>query len=110
MLRGKMKLQSIKDVPIEGKKILIRVDYNVPMEAGKIKSFARIDATLETIKYALNKKTAIIIISHMGQPKEGSYDKKLSLEPISQYLSSKLKITVSFKKKYLPKIDIKIGE
>ncbi len=69
------------------KNIILRTDYNVPIVNGIIQSTRRIDASLETIKFILNKKPSkIIIISHLGRP--NGYDKKLSLEPIRIYLES----------------------
>lgn len=71
------------------KNIILRTDYNVPIDNGIIQSTRRIDASLETIKFIINKKPSkIIIISHLGRP--NGYDKKLSLEPIRIYLEKTL--------------------
>ena len=71
------------------KNIILRTDYNVPINNGIIQSTRRIDASLETIKFIINKKPyKIIIISHLGRP--NGYDKKLSLEPIRIYLEKML--------------------
>ena len=71
------------------KNIILRTDYNVPIDNGIIQSTRRIDASLETIKFIINKKPSkIIIISHLGRP--NGYDKNLSLEPIRIYLEKML--------------------
>ena len=79
------------------KNIILRTDYNVPIDNGIIQSTRRIDASLETIKFIINKKPyKIIIISHLGRP--NGYDKKLSLEPIRIYLEKMLDILIDIYK------------
>ena len=72
----------------ENKKILLRLDLNVPILNGKIVDTNRIDKIIPTIKFLLSKKAKIIIISHIGRPK-GKVNKDLSLEPITFYLKKK---------------------
>ena len=74
---------------IENKKILLRLDLNVPILNGKITDTNRIDKILPTIKFLLSKKAKIIIISHIGRPK-GKVSNDLSLEPITCYLKQKI--------------------
>lgn len=69
---------SIKDLDLNGKKVLIRVDFNVPMEKGKISDDTRIKASTPTIQYALEHGAAVILMSHLGRPK-GKPDPSLSL-------------------------------
>ncbi|CAL4324009.1 Phosphoglycerate kinase [Buchnera aphidicola (Mindarus abietinus)] len=86
----------MNELDLYDKKVLIRLDLNVPInEYGEIASYARIIAAIPTIKLAIKKKARIIILSHLGRPEEGIYNKKLSLFPIFQYL-----------KKYFKKINI----
>lgn len=80
---------SIKDLDLKGKKALIRVDFNVPIENGKISDDTRIRAALPTIKYALDKGAAVIVMSHMGRP-DGKPDPSYSLSPCGQRLSELL--------------------
>ncbi|CAL4325184.1 Phosphoglycerate kinase [Buchnera aphidicola (Protaphis terricola)] len=80
-----MKIRNLNELNITGKKVLIRCDLNVPIKDGIIQSDARILASLPTIKYALQKKAKVIIMSHLGRPKEGIYEKKYSLLPIFEY-------------------------
>ncbi len=82
-------MKTIRDIKIKNKVVLVRVDYNVPMEDGKITDDLRIRASLPTLEYLReNGASKIILISHMGRP-EGR-DKSLSLKPVSQVLSKML--------------------
>ncbi len=89
-----MPLRTIKNVDFEGKKVLYRVDYNVPLkEDGKIRDDTRIRETLPTIKYMREKGAKIIILTHLGRPK-GEKKLELSLKPVSEKLSEILGINV----------------
>jgi len=80
--------KSIKDIDVAGKKVFIRVDYNVPMDkAGNITEDTRIRATLPTLKYLLEQNAAIIIASHLGRPK-GAVVPEFSLTPVAERLST----------------------
>ena len=72
---------------IEGKRVLLRVDFNVPTNNGSITEASRIKKVLPTLKFLINKKAKIIIISHIGRPK-GKIVRGLSLEPIAKKLSN----------------------
>lgn len=98
------------DIDMNGKKVLIRVDLNVPMENGIISNDARIRAILPTLLYALEQNAAIILLSHLGRPKEGNADPSLSLEPIAKHLSLLLNKTVRFEKNWLNGLSISPGE
>ncbi|AWH90354.1 phosphoglycerate kinase [Buchnera aphidicola (Melanaphis sacchari)] len=106
-----MKIKKMTELNITEKKILIRTDLNVPIQNGIIQSDARIIAALPTIQLALQKKAKVIIMSHLGRPKEGCYTEKYSLLPIVEYLRKKLKnIKIYFSTKYPEKIKIHPGE
>ena len=85
------KIEDLSD--LNKKKILLRLDLNVPLKDGKITDTTRIDKILPTLKYLIEKKSQIIIISHIGRP-NGRIDSKLSMLPVCEYLSAKLKIEV----------------
>ena len=90
------KVKSLEDkYNIEGKRILLRVDFNVPINDGSITESSRIEKVLPTIKSLINRKAKIIIISHLGRP-EGKPDNKLTLSPIAKKLSDYLKQKVFF--------------
>ena len=81
---------SLKDLPITGKKVLMRVDFNVPLDAkGNISDDTRIAATLPSIKYILDQGASLILMSHLGRPKE-KRAAELSLQPCAKRLSQLL--------------------
>jgi len=90
-----MKLKTIKDKDYKGKKIFLRVDYNVPIEKGIIIDDTRIVSTLPTINYLLSQGASLIIASHLGRPK-GKFTPELSLKPIAEKLSQILNKGVKF--------------
>ena len=91
-----VKINQLEDnLNIEGKRVLLRVDFNVPTNNGSITETSRIEKVLPTIKFLINKKAKIIIISHTGRPK-GKIVSKLSLKPIAKKLSGFLNKNVSF--------------
>ncbi len=91
-----MKINSITKLKnLSGKKVLLRVDFNVPIKKGKIQEDFRIVSALETINYLLKKKCRLIIISHLGDPK-GKVIKEMSLRPIALRLKKLLKKPLQF--------------
>ena len=87
-------MKNVQNLNIKNKKILIRVDYNVPMENGKIKNYFRLNASLDTIRYCLSQKASVILMSHLGRP-EGE-DLNFSLEPIIDFLEEKFDTYIHF--------------
>ncbi len=98
------------DVDLSGKKVLIREDLNVPITDGKIKSDRRIQAIIPTLKFALESNCSVILMSHMGRPKEGDFNKYLSLKPVAKYLAALLDKEVRFVVDWVDGIDIISGE
>tara|TARA_Y100000741_G_scaffold97190_1_gene72228 strand:+ start:3018 stop:4199 length:1182 start_codon:yes stop_codon:yes gene_type:complete len=92
-----MKNISNQNIIFKDKKVLLRVDLNVPMKNGDITESSRIEKIIPTIKFLLEKKAKIIIISHIGRPK-GKVVSGMSLEPISKKLASLLNLNISFNK------------
>lgn len=80
---------SVRDLDLQGKKVLIRVDFNVPLENNHITDDSRIRASIPTIQYVLDQGGAVILMSHLGRPKNGK-DPALSLAPIAKKLSELL--------------------
>ncbi|MCS7307472.1 MAG: phosphoglycerate kinase, partial [Aquificaceae bacterium] len=87
--------KTLKDVELRGKRVLVRVDYNVPMdELGNIEDDTRIRASLSTLQYLLDAKAKVILMSHLGRPK--TKDEKFSLAPVAKRLSRYLNREVKF--------------
>jgi phosphoglycerate kinase len=88
-------MKTLKDFDLKGKKVFIRVDFNVPMEMGKILDDTRILEALPTIHYVLNSGAKVFLCSHLGRPK-GKRLPEFSLRPVYEYLREKLKAPVYF--------------
>ena len=73
---------------LRNKKILLRLDLNVPLKNGKITDTTRIDKIIPTLKFLINQNSKIIILSHVGRPK-GQFDNRLSLKPICKSIEKK---------------------
>lgn len=89
-----MQIPQMSDIDLNGKRILIREDFNVPLKNGTITSDLRIRAALPTIQQALAAGGKVMLMSHLGRPTEGSYDEAFSLAPIAKQLSVLLKMDV----------------
>jgi len=87
--------KTIKDINVQGKHVLVRVDFNVPIKDGIITDDTRILAALPTIKYLLKEGAALILCSHLGRPKNGP-DHAFSLKPVAEYLDTLISEKVFF--------------
>jgi phosphoglycerate kinase len=86
---------SIKDLDLDGRRVFIRVDFNVPLKNGVIGDDTRIRASLPTIQYALGRGATVVLASHLGRPK-GKPDPQYSLQPVAQRLGDLLGRPVTF--------------
>jgi phosphoglycerate kinase len=82
-------LRSIRDLPVEGRRVLLRADFNVPMEDGKVSDDSRIVATLPTLRHAIERGARLVLMSHLGRP-DGKPKAKYSLEPVGARLAELL--------------------
>ncbi|MGH8120139.1 MAG: phosphoglycerate kinase [Gammaproteobacteria bacterium] len=98
-------LVKITDLDLRGKRVLVREDYNVPIKDGKVEDDTRIRATLPTLEKILAAGGRIIILSHLGRPKEGVYDEKFTLAPVAACLSVLLGKNVPLVKNWISGID-----
>lgn len=89
------KKKMITDLDVRNKRVLVRVDFNVPLKDGVIKDDTRIQAAIPTIQYLLDHHAAVILASHLGRPK-GSPVAEYSLKPVADYLGTLLKAPVKF--------------
>jgi phosphoglycerate kinase len=87
-------IKSIRDLAIENKRVFLRVDFNVPLDEGRITDDSRIKEALPTIKHALERGARLILASHLGRPKAGKDNAKLSLEPCGLRLAELLGVEV----------------
>ncbi|MEA4811617.1 MAG: phosphoglycerate kinase [Anaerolineaceae bacterium] len=85
----------VTDLEVKGKKVFVRVDFNVPLKDGKITDDTRITAALPTIQYLLDHGAAVILASHLGRPKSKA-DLQFSLKPVADYLGKLVKAPVHF--------------
>src|SRR5258706_5039389 len=86
---------SIRDLDLKGKRVFVRVDFNVPVNDSEVEDDTRIRATIPTIKYAIEHGARVILASHLGRPK-GQRVEKYSLRPVAEHLSTLLKQPVAF--------------
>lgn len=105
-----MHFTHLEDLELENKRVLIREDFNVPLNRGKIMNDARIRAALPTIQYALKKGAAVILLSHLGRPSEGEVTPGLSLAPIAIRLKQLLGQPIRFITNWLDGFEIAPGE
>ena len=85
-----MKVLTMDDVDLHGKRVVMRLDLNVPMKNGVITSDKRVRAVLPTIRKALDAGAAVILLSHLGRPVEGEFDPAFSLRPVAEHLGKLL--------------------
>ncbi len=105
-----MNLIKMHDLDLAGKKVLIREDLNVPIKDGIITSDQRLQAALPTLRLTLDAGAAVMVLSHLGRPEEGRFEKRFSLQPVADYLQKNLNYPVRFVSDYLNGIDIAPGE
>ncbi|MBA6396274.1 phosphoglycerate kinase [Colwellia sp. BRX10-4] len=105
-----MSVIKMTDLALANQRVLIREDLNVPLKDGKITSDARLRAALPTLKLALEAGAKVMIMSHLGRPTEGEYNKEFSLKPVADYLAAALNVPVHLAKDYLDGVDAKVGE
>ena len=105
-----MTIARMTDLDLSGKRVLIRQDLNVPTEDGEITSDLRIQASLPTLRMALEKGAAVMVMSHLGRPKEGEWSEENSLAPVAKRLSELLGRDVSLIADWVDGVDVAPGQ
>ena len=96
-----MSVLKLTDLDLRGKRVLIREDLNVPIKDGSISSDQRIKASLPTIRFCIESGARLMIMSHLGRPAEGQFDRQYSLQLVANYLSAMLGKDVVLRSDYL---------
>jgi phosphoglycerate kinase len=105
-----MKILRMVDQALAGKRVLIRLDLNVPVQDGVVTSDTRIRASMPTIRHAVDHGAAVILLSHLGRPTEGEIDKRYSLAPVAEHLEKLLGQKVRLVEDWLNGIEVGPGE
>ncbi len=106
-----MTIKKMTDLDLKGKRVLIRADLNVPIKDGEVTSDTRIRASVPTIRQALAQGArAVMVMSHLGRPKEGEYDPQYSLAPVARRLSELLDQPVRLIQDWIDGVETKPGE
>ncbi|SDB44718.1 phosphoglycerate kinase [Pseudidiomarina indica] len=101
---------TMSELDLDGLRVLIREDLNVPIRDGKVTSDARIRAAIPTIEAALEAGAKVMVMSHLGRPEEGVYDAEFSLQPVVDYLNEALSVPVRLVTDYLDGVDVNTNE
>ena len=96
-------------VDLKGKRVLIREDFNVPLKNGKISDDTRLRAALPTLAMALDAGAAVLVMSHLGRPKEGRFEAESSLQPVAAALAQLLGVPVAFAADWIDGVELKPG-
>ncbi len=105
-----MKFKRMADLDLRGRRVLIRADLNVPIEAGRITDDTRIRASIPGIKLALEQNAAVMVTSHLGRPKEGELKPEDSLAPVATRLAELLKREVPLIRDWVNGVAVKAGQ
>jgi phosphoglycerate kinase len=91
-----MDKKTLKDVELGGKRVVMRVDFNVPIKGGVISDDTRVTAALPSIRYILEQGASLVLMSHLGRPKGKGYEADFSLKPVAEHLAKVLGKPVAF--------------
>src|ERR1700683_738223 len=86
---------SIRDLELSGRRVFIRVDFNVPLDNGKVAEDTRVRETIPTLRFAIERGARLVLASHLGRPK-GKRDPKYTLKPVAARLSELIGMPVDF--------------
>src|SRR6266853_94299 len=104
-----MRMLRMSEVDLRGKRVLVRVDFNVPIQNGRITDDTRIRAAVPGIREALAQRARLMLVSHLGRPTEGEFSEKESLAPIARHLSALLGEDVPLRRGWLEGVSVEPG-
>jgi len=99
----------MSEFDLRGKRVLMRVDFNVPIQDGKLTDDTRIRASLPGIRDALSRGARLMLASHLGRPTEGEFDEKESLAPVARHLSALVGVEVPLRRDWLGGVAVEPG-
>src|SRR5713226_2467818 len=105
-----MPVLKMSDLDLREKRVFMRVDFNIPIQDGKIVDDTRIRASLPGIRHALAQRARLMLVSHLGRPAEGQLDEKDSLAPVAKHLSVLLGVEVPLKRDWLEGVSVEPGK
>ncbi|HZP66194.1 MAG TPA: phosphoglycerate kinase [Rudaea sp.] len=105
-----MAILRMTDLDLSGKRVLIREDLNVPLKDGKVAAAQRLEAALPTLVRARDSGAKVIVMSHLGRPKEGVFEESESLKPVADWLGAALGKPVRLVRDYLGGVEVAAGE
>ncbi len=91
-----MNKKNLRDISLSGKRVVMRVDFNVPIKNGVIADDTRVQAALPSIRYILEQGASLVLMSHLGRPKGTGYEADFSLKPVADYLGKLLNKSIAF--------------
>ena len=105
-----MALPALSSAVVTGRRVMIRADLNVPIEDGRVANGQRIRAALPAIRHCLERRAAVILLSHLGRPAAESFDERFSLAPVAAELSRALGVAVPLKRDWLNGVNVSPGQ
>jgi phosphoglycerate kinase len=105
-----MAFARMTDLDLRGKRVLIREDLNAPVKNGRVTSDARLQAALPTLRAALAQRARVLVLSHLGRPKEGAFDPAFSLRPVAARLAELLGRDVPLVTEWLDGVAVEPGD
>jgi 3-phosphoglycerate kinase len=105
-----MAILKMTDIDLKNKRVLIRVDFNVPIKKGVITSDKRLQASAPTLKLAADAGARVIVLSHLGQPDEGAFNEEFSLKPVADWLSKFFGKPIRLERNWLDGVNVEPGE
>jgi len=110
LIEKTMNILRMTDLDLASKRVMIRFDFNVPVMDGQVTSDVRMRAALPTIRHALEKGAAVMVLSHLGRPTEGEFEEQFSLDPVARHLSVLLGQEVRLVSDWLEGVNVEPGQ